>query len=187
MKKIAVYCGAASGANPVYERAAKELGEWLVANNYGLVYGGGQFGLMGAIARAVLDNGGHVDGIIPKELDARGATLKSVTNLEVVENMTVRKGRMMELADGFLALPGGPGTLEEISEVYSWSIIGDNKKPCVLYNINHYYDPLKTMYQQMTSQGFLTQQAHDKLLFSDSMDKIREFMENYQPPKIREY
>lgn len=187
MKKIAVCCGAAKGNDPIYVESAKRLGIWLVENNIGLVYGGGKFGLMGVIASTVMNNGRHVDGIIPQELADRGASDHSISNLQVVENMTVRKKVMMELADGFIALPGGPGTLEEISEVYSWSIIGDNNKPCILFNVNHYYDNLQKMYDQMAEEGFLVHEARQKLLFTDSLESISQFIESYTPPEIREY
>lgn len=187
MKRIAVYCGASDGINPIYVEAAKHLGRWLVKNDCDLVYGGGQFGLMGTIAREVLKNGGKVYGILPKELADRGAALDTITDLKIVDNMSIRKRMMFDMSDAFIALPGGPGTLEEISEVYSWSIIGDNDRPCVLYNVNHYYDPLKTMYDQMSQQSFLTNQAHQKLLFSSSLTEIGDFMQNYVQPKVRTY
>ena len=114
MRKIAVYCGAAAGNNPTYANSARKLGKWMASNNIGLVYGGGQFGLMGIIAKTVIENGGHVDGIIPENLAARGASYQAVSNLQVVKDMSIRKQLMMDMADGFIALPGGPGTLEEI-------------------------------------------------------------------------
>ncbi|MBF7137728.1 LOG family protein [Pediococcus pentosaceus] len=187
MRKIAIYCGAAAGNNPTYANSARKLGKWMASNNIGLVYGGGQFGLMGIIAKTVIENGGHVDGIIPENLAARGASYQAVSNLQVVKDMSIRKQLMMDMADGFIALPGGPGTLEEISEVFSWSLIGDNNKPCVLFNTNHYYDNLQNMYDHMVVEGFLTSQARQKLLFSDSVEQIAEFMDTYIPPKIREY
>lgn len=187
MRKIAVYCGAATGDQPAYADSARELGKWMANNNIGLVYGGGQFGLMGIIAKTIMENGGHVDGIIPENLAARGASYNAISNLQIVKDMTVRKQMMMDMADGFVALPGGPGTLEEISEVFSWSLIGNNSKPCVLFNTNHYYDHLQNMYDHMVSEGFLTSQARQKLLFTDSVSQIAEFMDSYVPPKIREY
>jgi uncharacterized protein (TIGR00730 family) len=187
LKKIAVYCGAAAGTNGIYAESARQLGLWMVKNEIGLVYGGGRFGLMGIIAKTIMENGGHVDGIIPQELADRGASYEGISKLQVVENMTVRKQIMMEMADGFIALPGGPGTLEEISEVYSWSLLGDNAKPCVLFNANHYYDSLQNMYDTMTQNGFLSAEARQKLLFSNDLTQIQHFMNTYVPPAIRKY
>lgn len=187
MKRIAVFCGASTGNNPVYVQAAREFGAWLVNQKLELVYGGGRYGLMGTIAQSVLDHGGVVWGVITKELEARGTMLDSVTHLQVVNNMSRRKEAMMQLSQGYLAFPGGPGTLEEISEAFSWSMIGDNTNPCVFYNVNNYYEPLAQMYDQMANEGFLDPAGREKLLFSDSLDDIIQFMENYQPPRIRTY
>lgn len=187
MKKIAVFCGAAEGESPRYTAAAQQLGKYLANHQMGLVYGGGKYGLMGQIATAVLEFGGYVEGIIPQNLADRGASYSAISKLEVVENMPVRKQRMMELADGFVALPGGPGTLEEIAEVYSWSLIGENAKPCALYNVAHYYDALQEFYDRMVKNGFLAKPAREKLLFSDSLDEIFQFINSYTPPAIRQY
>lgn len=187
MKSIAVYCGAATGNDQVYQQATKELGAWLAQHHLTLIYGGGRFGLMGIVAKAVLDHGGQVHGVITQELAERGAAYKTITQLDVVPNMSVRKNKMRHLSNGCIALPGGPGTLEEIAEAFSWARLGDNSDPCVFYNVAGYYDPLKTMFDQMTAKAFLTQEDRDKLLFSDDLDEIFEFMTHYQPPKIRTY
>ncbi|MEE6674246.1 TIGR00730 family Rossman fold protein [Pediococcus acidilactici] len=187
MRKIAVFCGAAEGESVRYSAAAQQLGQYLANHQIGLVYGGGKYGLMCQIATAVLNSGGYVEGIIPQNLADRGASYTAISHLEVVENMTVRKQRMMELADGFIALPGGPGTLEEIAEVYSWSLIGENAKPCVLYNVAHYYDALQEFYDHMVKNGFLAKPAREKLFFSDSLNEIFQFITNYNPPAIRRY
>ncbi len=163
------------------------MAKWLVENDYALVYGGGKFGLMGILAKTVLQNGGQVYGVLPKELAARGTALENLTDLEVVDNMSIRKRRMIELSDACIALPGGPGTLEEISEAFSWARIGDNDNPCILYNVADYYRPLEKMYDEMTEQGFLTQTDREKLLFSDSLIEIGDFIKGYVPPKIRQY
>lgn len=187
MKAIAVYCGAAMGNNPIYEVATIKLAKWLVENDYALVYGGGKFGLMGVLAQTVLQNGGSVYGVLPQELAERGTALDGLTDLEVVENMSLRKRRMIELSDACIALPGGPGTLEEISEAFSWARIGDNDNPCILYSVADYYRPLEKMYDEMTEKGFLTKVDRDKLFFSDSLTEIGTFIEGYVPPKIRKY
>lgn len=190
MKKIAVYCGASTGHNPIYKRAATQLADWLVSRNVELVYGGGGVGLMGVISKRMLSRGGKVHGVMPKELVERVAELVELarlSDLTVVKNMSARKEEMMSLSDGCIALPGGPGTLEEMAQAFSWSLIGDNNNPCAFYNVNHYYDPLATMFDQMTINGFLSKADRNKLLFSDSLDEIHQFMANYVPPKIRKY
>lgn len=187
MKNIAVYCGASTGNNPAYQAAAIELGNYLASHNLELVYGGGGVGLMGILAAQVLDQGGKVHGIMPKALVEREAAFSRLTDLKVVDNMSTRKQAMMTLADGCIALPGGPGTLEEIIEAFSWARIGDNSSPCVFYNVAGYYDPLQEMFDNMTDKEFLTKSDRDKLLFSDSLTEIFDFMENYIPPTIRQY
>ncbi|WP_089108421.1 TIGR00730 family Rossman fold protein [Secundilactobacillus mixtipabuli] len=185
MSKIAVYCGAATGNLPVYQEAATRLGHYLADHQLELVYGGGRVGLMHVLANTVIKAGGKVHGIMPKELVARGAAATNITDLTVVDSMSLRKQQMLELADGCIALPGGPGTLEEIVEAYSWARIGDNPNPCVFYNVNHYYDPLAAFFDQMVQQGFLTTEHREKLLFSNSLNEIFDFMNSYTPPTIR--
>lgn len=187
MQKIAVYCGASMGNEKAYQEATVHLGNYLVEHDYELVYGGGGLGLMGLLAEQVLDNGGQVHGIMPHKLVEREVAFDKLTDLTVVDNMAQRKQMMLDLSDGCIALPGGPGTLEEIIEAFSWARIGENNNPCVFYNVKGYYDPLKIMFDQMTEKGFLTSEDHQKLLFSDSLDEIFNFMTDYVPPKIRTY
>ncbi|MFD0897506.1 LOG family protein [Loigolactobacillus binensis] len=187
MKKIAVYCGAAAGNDPAYQQATIELGNYLAAHKLELVYGGGGVGLMGLLANQVLAAGGKVHGVMPQELVDRGAAFNKLTDLKIVANMSVRKQTMLTLADGCLALPGGPGTLEEIIEAFSWARLGNNPNPCVFYNVKGYYDPLKNMFDEMTTKEFLTTADRKKLLFSDSLTTIFAFMADYVPPKIRTY
>ncbi|MFD1319313.1 LOG family protein [Loigolactobacillus zhaoyuanensis] len=187
MQKIAVYCGAAPGNDPAYQAATVQLADWLVANHLELVYGGGGVGLMGLLANEVLDAGGQVHGVMAQELAERGAALTRLTDLKIVANMAVRKQTMLTLADGCIALPGGPGTLEEIIEAFSWARIGDNTNPCVFYNVAGYYDPLKQMFDDMTQKEFLTTTDRQKLLFTDSLAEILKFMNSYVPPKVRTY
>ncbi|MCC7666932.1 TIGR00730 family Rossman fold protein [Liquorilactobacillus satsumensis] len=187
MKKIAVYCGASTGNDPVYQKATLKLGSYLANHDLELVYGGGGVGLMGLLANEVLNAGGKVHGVMPKELVARGAAFSKLTDLKVVENMALRKQTMLSLADACLALPGGPGTLEEIIEAFSWARLGDNPNPCVFYNVQGYYDPLKAMFDEMTAKDFLTVTDRKKLLFSDSLTEIFDFMAAYVPPEIRTY
>ncbi|MTV82581.1 TIGR00730 family Rossman fold protein [Secundilactobacillus folii] len=185
LKRIAAYCGASTGNQVIYQRSTIKLGHFLAAHNFELVYGGGGVGLMGVLAQTVIGDGGVVHGIMPKELAARGASDHHLTKLTIVDNMSERKRLMMNLADGCLAIPGGPGTLEEISEAFSWARIGDNVNPCALFNVNHYFDPLATFFDQMVAQGFLTAEHRSKLLFSDNLNSIFKFMETYTAPTIR--
>ncbi|KRM95086.1 hypothetical protein FC19_GL002180 [Liquorilactobacillus aquaticus DSM 21051] len=187
MKKIAVYCGASAGNDAVYQKAAVKLGNYLVKHDFELVYGGGGIGLMGILANQVLSAGGKVHGVMPQELVERGAAFDKLTDLKVVANMSVRKQTMLAISDGCIALPGGPGTLEEIIEAFSWARLGDNPNPCTFYNVNGYYASLKTMFDEMTNKEFLTVADREKLLFSDSLDDIFSFMTSYVPPKIRTY
>lgn len=187
MKNIAVYCGAATGNEEVYQTGTKELGQWLVQNNYGLTYGGGRFGLMGVIADSVIDNGGFVHGIITQELADRKLSHQNLSKLDIVPTMSIRKKAMLDDSVASIALPGGPGTLEEISEAFSWTILGDNTNPCIFYNINHYYDDLEKFYDGMTERGFMATNARKTLLFSDSLAEISDFIKNYMPPMSRKY
>ncbi len=185
IQKIAVYCGAATGNSAIYQKAAAELGQYLADHQLELVYGGGSVGLMAVLANAVIAAGGKVHGVMPKNLVARGAAANNITDITVVDNMATRKQKMLTMADGCIALPGGPGTLEEITEAYSWARIGDNNNPCVFYNINHYYDPLRAFFDQMVQQGFLSAEHRSKLLFAATLPAIFEFMKNYTPPTVR--
>lgn len=185
--RIAVYCGASTGNSQEYINATKELGAWMGKHGYDLVYGGGNAGLMGLIADTVIDAGCNVTGIIPSFLVERELAKDNITVLEIVDDMHERKRKMMELANAYIALPGGPGTLEEIAEVISWGRIGQHTNPCILLNYNGFYDSLKSQYEHMVKEGFLTQEDFDKVLFAESIDEIKPFIDSYVPPKIREY
>nr|WP_125568825.1 TIGR00730 family Rossman fold protein [Companilactobacillus insicii] len=187
MKNIAVYCGAATGNDPIYTNSAKELGHWITKNNYGLTYGGGRFGLMGVLAETVLSDNGYVHGIITKSLASRDLSKQNLSKLDIVDSMDIRKRSMLDNSIASIALPGGPGTLEEISEAYSWTRIGDNNNPCIFYNVNHYYDALEEFFDTMTKNEFLTETDRRKLLFSDSLEEIKEFIDSYIPPKLRSF
>jgi TIGR00730 family protein len=184
---ITVYCGASLGNQPEYQQAAVTLGQWIAQKKYTLIYGGGRAGLMGLLADTVLANGGKVIGIIPAFLQARELTHSGCTKLIVVNSMAERKANMLKLADACIALPGGPGTLEEITEVYSWTRLGKNPHPCILFNTNGFYEPLRAMYQRMVETDFLTETYFKKLLFSDNFTEIERFIAEYQPPEIRTY
>ncbi len=151
---ISVYCGASLGNKDLYEEAARTLGKWIAENGHTLVYGGGKAGLMGLIADEVLLHNGKVIGIIPTFLMDRELSHPNLTRLEVVHSMSERKNKMIELGNCYIALPGGPGTLEEISEVISWARIGQHHNPCILFNVGGYYDKLKDFYNDMVTNGF---------------------------------
>ncbi|MDT6951582.1 LOG family protein [Companilactobacillus alimentarius] len=187
MKNIAVYCGASSGNQKIYQLNTQKLGYWLVENNYGLVYGGGNKGLMNLLANSVIEKNGFVHGIITQKLYDRNLAHNKLSELEIVNNMSQRKEAMLNDSIANIALPGGPGTLEEISEAFSWTIIGESNHPCIFYNINHYYDELETFFDSMTQEDFLDIKARNTLLFSDSLDEIGHFIANYLPPKLRRY
>ena len=184
---ITVYCGASLGNNPLYQQATECLGKWIAEKGHQLVYGGGAAGLMGLIASTVLAHGGKVIGIIPEFLKERELAYPNLTELVVVDTMPERKKRMFDLASAFIALPGGPGTLEEISEVISWARIGQNPNPCILFNENGYFDSLRNFYDRMVQDGFLTQPDRDKILFSNDLAEIETFIQHYQAPSIRTY
>lgn len=184
---ITVYCGASLGNNEIYQQTTQKLGQWIAEKQHQLVYGGGASGLMGLIANSVLAQGGKVIGIIPEFLKERELAHPNLTELVIVESMTERKKRMFDLANAFIALPGGPGTLEEISEVISWARIGQNPNPCILFNEHGYFDSLRDFYNRMVQDGFLTQPDRDKILFSNDLVEIEAFIEAYEPANIRTY
>lgn len=150
-----VFCGSSAGTNPVYRAAATELGTALAAANIELVYGGGHVGLMGAVADAVLAAGGTVIGVIPRTLAEREVAHLGLTQLHVVESMHERKALMADLSDGFVALPGGFGTFEEFCEAVTWVQLGIQTKPCVLLDVNGYYEPLIAMFDRAVEDGFV--------------------------------
>ncbi len=153
-RKLCVYCGSSPGEDPAYAEAARTLGRMLAEAGIGLVYGGGSLGLMGEVARACLSAGGHVTGVIPEFLVRKEILLEGVQELVVTANMHQRKMTMFEKADGFCALPGGIGTLEELVEIATWMQLGQHVKPLILANINGYWDPLLQLFDHMREQGF---------------------------------
>jgi conserved hypothetical protein, DprA/Smf-related, family 2 len=181
---ITVFCGSSLGNRELYGEAAKAVGRWIADHGYTLVYGGRKSGLMGVLADEVLLHRGKVIGVIPSFLMEGDWGHPKLTRLEVVSTMSERKNRMFELGNCYIALPGGPGTLEEISDVISWARIGRHQNPCILFNAGGYYDKLKEFYDQMVSQGFLTQADRDRILFSDSFPEIEEFIRTYSPPSV---
>ena len=179
MRRLAVFCGSNPGRRPEYLEAAREMGRVLLERGAGLVYGGGNVGLMGAVADTVLAGGGEVVGVIPQALMAREVGHTGLTRLHVVETMHERKAMMADLSDGFIALPGGFGTFEEFCEVLTWSQLGFHPKPCGLLNVAGYYDPLLALFDHATAEGFVPP-AHRALVITETdparlLDRLAEF------------
>ncbi len=175
---IAVYCGSSFGNNPEFANAAKALGKSLAEAKTGLVYGGGNVGLMGAIADAVLEAGGNVIGVIPKALEQREVAHSNLTQLIIVPDMHTRKAKMIELADAFIVLPGGIGTLEELFEVWTWAQLGYHQKSVGLLNIAGYYDQLLEFLDMAVKVGFQKPIHRDFLLVETNptalLERIRQ-------------
>ncbi|MBT4775741.1 MAG: TIGR00730 family Rossman fold protein [Crocinitomicaceae bacterium] len=163
MKNIAIYCGSRSGHSSIYQEQAIEMAEVLAKNNIGLIYGGGAIGIMGHIADTVLNHHGHVTGVIPSFLDKVEITHHGLSELFVTKDMPERKNKMYELADGFIALPGGIGTLEELFEVFTWRQLSLHNKPIGVLNTNGYYNYLIQHIAHMVTEGFLSK-THARLI-----------------------
>src|SRR4051812_25425508 len=184
VERICVFCGASPGARPEYREATAELARLLAEEGIGVVYGGGGVGLMGALADAVLAQGGEVTGVIPRALVDREIAHRDVTDMRVVGSMHERKALMAELADAFVALPGGLGTLEELFEVYTWAQLGLHRKPCALLNVAGYYGPLEAMLDHAVDQRFLRPETRAMLVRDDSLDGLLERFAAWQPPGV---
>lgn len=183
MKRICVFCGSSSGADARYLDGAKQLGRAIAGNKRGLVYGGSNVGLMGAVADTVMSAGGEVIGVIPKSFAGR-VSHGGLTKLHVVDSMHERKTMMFELSDAFVALPGGFGTLEEILELLAWAQLGLHEKPCGLINIGGYFDSFLMFLEHAGSEGFIKQVHLDMLLVSDSPGNLLTRMESYSAPEV---
>ena len=174
--KITVYLGADEGNNSSYREAATELGRWIGENKHSLVYGGSRSGLMGHLADSVLAAGGKVIGVEPQFFIEQELQHEGLTQLIVTKDMSERKTKMIELGEAFIAFPGGTGTLEEISEVMSKVALKQLNAPCILYNLNGYYDSLKNMLHRMIKEGFSTEKRQEGVRFARSLDEIREIL-----------
>jgi uncharacterized protein (TIGR00730 family) len=181
MKRICVFCGSSAGARPIYMDAARELGSELARRRIGLVYGGAKIGLMGEVARAVIAGGAEVIGVIPQSMVRKEVAFTELGDLRIVGSMHERKASMADLADGFIALPGGLGTLEEFCEIMTWGQLGIHRKPCGLLNIENYYDQLLTFLDHGVEEGFI-KPAHRGLAIveRDSATLLKRF-EDFQP------
>jgi uncharacterized protein (TIGR00730 family) len=187
MKRICVFAGSSPGARAEYTDAARDLAQALIARHLGLVYGGGDVGLMGVIADTVLELGGDVVGVIPRALVDREVAHHRLTELRVVASMHDRKAQMEELSDGFVVLPGGFGTLEESLEILTWSQLGIHSKPCGLLNVVGYYDTLLQFLDQTVDAEFLKPENRNLVLVDGSASDLLDQFEKYDPPKVRKW
>lgn len=184
MRRICVFCGSSSGASPAYAEAAQAMGAALAARGLGLVYGGGNVGLMGVVADAAMAGGGEVIGVIPRALKAREVAHAGITDLRVVGSMHERKALMAELADGFIALPGGIGTLEEWFEIWTWAQLGIHSKPFGLLNAAGYFDPLLAFLDRTMAERFVRPEYRAMVLVDDRPEPLLDRMAAYEPPVI---
>jgi uncharacterized protein (TIGR00730 family) len=183
MKRIAVYCGSSVGDEEIFITQSLELINEMYKRGYGLVYGGGNVGIMGVIADEMLRLGGEVIGVIPKRLMDKEVGHTKLTQQIVVDSMHERKAKMFELCDACIALPGGIGTMEELFEAFTWSQLGFHYKPCGVLNINGFYQPLDNLLQHMVDHAFLKQDFKDMLLFNDHVDTMLNDLEAFEFPK----
>ena len=181
MKTLCVYCGSNAGGDPAYAALARDFGARLARDGITLVYGGGNVGLMGTVADAVLAGGGEVVGVIPQQLVDWEVAHKGVTRLEVVDSMHTRKARMFELADGFVALPGGFGTLDEMFEMLTWRQLGLGKKPCAFLDVAGFWQPLMTMLDTMVRERFLHAEQRQDMWHGGDIDALFAWMRDYRP------
>lgn len=183
MNYIAIFCGSSLGSDQIFADVAKLTGETIAKQGKTLVYGGGRSGLMGIVADSALEAGGQVIGVIPQGLVDRELAHPHLTELFVVKNMHERKTKMSELSDGFIALPGGAGTIEEIFEQWTWAQLGIHLKPCAFLNVEGFYDDLLKFIQLTTTKGFSRARFTDQLIHSASLAEILLKFEQYQAPE----
>ena len=181
--KITVFCGSSLGSNGQFKQAAKSLGNYLASKKIDLVYGGGKVGLMGTIADAVLHAGGNVTGIIPIGLKEKEIEHTELTQLHVVPDMHARKAMMADLADAFIAMPGGSGTLEEFFEVWTWAQLGYHSKPCALYNVEGYFDKLIDFMDHMVANSLLKSHHRNMIQIETKPSSLVEAIRSYKAPQ----
>lgn len=169
---IVVYCGSSTPKNPRFSECARELGSWIARNGHALVYGGSSIGLMGEVSKAALDCGGAVYGVEPRFFIEAGVAQHDLTRLYVTEDMAQRKAKMIELGDAFVAIPGGVGTLEEISEIFSRIRLGLGPGECFLLNVDGFYDPLRALLDTMLEQGFLSKSEIERIHFPTDPEEL---------------
>jgi uncharacterized protein (TIGR00730 family) len=184
VRSICVFCGSRPGTDVSYTDAARSLGTTLAAKGITLVYGGAHVGLMGMLADAAMKAGGEVVGVMPRALVEREISHTGLTELHIVGSMHERKALMAELSDGFMALPGGTGTLEEFFEVLTWANLGEHRKPCGLLNVSGYYDPLLALFDHMVEKGFLTEEHRAMVLVASEATDLLDAFSGYAPPSV---
>lgn len=175
---ITVFCGSQPGTDPRFGEAARDLGIWIGSHGHGIVYGGSSVGLMGIVSRAALDAGGTAVGVEPRFFIEAGVAQHDLTELIVVETMSERKAKMIELGDAFIALPGATGTLEEISEIMSRVRLGLTHAPCILLNVDGFYDDLERQLDKQVAYGFMTQRERDLVVFAPTVEDAVDLLEN---------
>ena len=184
MKRVCVFCGSSSGVAPAYAEAASQLGHALVRSGLGLVYGGGNIGLMGVLADAVLAEGGAVCGVIPQALANKELAHHGVTELRVVASMHERKALMAEMADAFIALPGGFGTLDEFCEILTWAQLGLHRKPCGLLNVRGFYDSFLGQIERAVLEGFIRPEHRAFLVVEPTPEALLRALATATPPQV---
>jgi uncharacterized protein (TIGR00730 family) len=187
MRRICVFCGSSQGSRPEYRAATEEMAEELARRNIGLVYGGGNVGLMGVLADAVLRAGGEAVGVIPANLMAREVGHKGLTKIHVVHSMHERKALMADLSDAFVALPGGFGTLEEFCEVVTWTQLGLHAKPCGILNVLGFYTPLLAMFDHAVEERFLKPENRALVLAWESASELLRALEEWRPIHVEKW
>ncbi len=185
--RLCVFCGSSAGNQPYYLEAAQQLGTTLAKAGITLVYGGAQVGLMGAVADAALAAGGQVIGVIPQHLVERELAHTGLTELRQVSSMHERKAMMADLSDGFIALPGGVGTFEELFEVWTWAQLGHHQKPCALFNAGGYYDKLIDFLDHAMTEGFMKQAYREMLIVAPDVESLMIKVKAYEPPKVAKW
>ncbi|MDH3323580.1 MAG: TIGR00730 family Rossman fold protein [Flavobacteriaceae bacterium] len=184
MNRIAVFCGSSIGSNSIYKNDAKKVGAYFAQNNIGLVYGGGKIGLMGAVADQILENSGEVIGVIPNLLRHEEVAHSQITRMIVTKKMSKRKVKISKLVDGYIALAGGFGTLDEIFEALTLGQLGIENKPIGILNTNNFFTHTLKQLDHMVNEGFLKQSNRDMIMVSDNIEALIKNMENYQAPKM---
>ena len=187
MKSICVYCGSNAGSKPVYAERARAFGTRIAREKLALVYGGGNVGLMGIVAEAVLAGGGEVIGVIPQQLVDMEVAHHGVSRLEIVGSMHERKARMFDLSDAFVALPGGFGTLDEMFEMLTWRQLGLGEKPCAFLDAEGFYQPLVTMIDRMVEERFLHTDQRNDLWHGDDIDTLFKWLQDYAPAQASKW
>ena len=187
MNRICVFAGSSPGRQPGYRTAAEELGRALAMREVGLVYGGARVGLMGILADTVLESRGQVTGVIPAALVTKEVAHSGLSDLRVVASMHERKATMADLADGFIALPGGWGTLEEFFEILTWGQLGLHQKPCGLLNVEGYFDRLLSFVAHSIEEGFVRREYGSMISVSDSAGVLLDMLASYEPPRVEKW